>query len=96
MAKTNNPLLTGINLSRGQGPDRLILKRRNGKAFIIKCPDMSRVIPSPLQLDEKSRFAKAVEYAQSIIRDPVKKATYKKRSGRSVYHSAIKDYLDNR
>lgn len=95
MAKTNNPLWTGMRLAGGKDPDRLIVKRRNGKAFITKCPDMSNVVPSPLQLDEKSRFARAVEYAKSVIADPVQKATYKKRPGSSVYHSAIKDYLQS-
>lgn len=55
---------------------------------------MSHVIPSPLQLKEKSKFAEAVKYAQDIIRDPIKKAAYPVQKGKTVYQTAIRDYLN--
>lgn len=95
MAKTNNPLFNGVKMSRGNATKDFVLKTRGGKTFISKYPDMSRVVPSALQLEYKRRFMHAVEYAKSIISDPVKKVTYKVRPGSTVYHSAIKDYLEN-
>lgn len=95
MAITNNPLFNGLKVSRGKKTKDFILKTRGGKTFVSKCPDMSNVVPSALQLEYKNRFMLAVEYAKSIINDPVKKATYKTKPGSTVYHSAIKDYLKN-
>ncbi|SHN44012.1 hypothetical protein [Chitinophaga sp. CF418] len=95
MARTKNPLFNGVKIGRGKIAPGFILKKRRGKAFISKCPDMSNVVPSDLQLVYKNRFGCAVEYAKSIISDPFRKATYKVRRGSTVYHSAIKDYLEN-
>lgn len=95
MARTNNPLFTGVKISRGKATNALILKKRGGKTFISKCPDMSNVVPSALQLEYKHKFMCAVAYAKSIVNDPVKKVTYKVRPGSTVYHSAIKDYMEN-
>ncbi|PSL30707.1 hypothetical protein [Chitinophaga ginsengisoli] len=94
MARTKNPLFTGVKMRRGKIAPGFILKTRGEKAFISKCPDMSNVVPSELQLEYKHRFRAAVEYAKSIISDPRKKAVYKVRKGSTVYHSAIKDYLE--
>lgn len=95
MARINNPLWAGWKISLGKTVKPFIVKTRGNKVFISKCPDMSNVIPSELQLEYKDRFADAVQYARSIIADPVKKAKYKVRNGKSVYHSAIKDYMEN-
>lgn len=95
MARTKNPLLTGVKLGHGKIDPGFILKTRNGKVFISKYPDMGNVIPSELQLKSNSRFAAAIKYAKDIINDPVKKATYKVRAGTTVYHAAIKDYLES-
>lgn len=95
MARTKNPLFAGAKMARGKIAPGFILKTRGEKAFISKCPDMSNVVPSELQLEYKDRFRAAVEYAKSIVSDPHKKATYKVRKGSTVYHSAIKDYLEN-
>ncbi|MCF6402632.1 hypothetical protein L3C95_11220 [Chitinophaga filiformis] len=95
MARTKNPLLTGVKLGHGKIAPGFVLKTRKGKVFISKCPDMSNVVPSKLQLKSNSNFTTAIEYARSIINDPVKKAAYKIRRGMSVYHSAVKDYLES-
>ena len=95
MARTRNPLLTGVKLGHGEIDPGFILKTRKGKVFISKCPDMSNVVPSELQLKSNSKFTAAIEYARSIINDPVKKAAYKAKQGMTVYHSAVKDYLEN-
>ncbi|PWV49692.1 hypothetical protein C7475_105200 [Chitinophaga sp. S165] len=95
MARTNNHLFDGLKVSRGKNTKDFVLKTRGGKTFVSKCPDMSKVVPSALQLEYKNRFMLAVEYAKSIISDPVQKANYKTRPGSTVYHSAIKDYLES-
>ncbi len=56
---------------------------------------MSRVKSSKLQKLKQGVFAKAVAYAQAIIRDPDNKKAYAKKlkKGESVYHAALKEYL---
>ncbi|MCF6403049.1 hypothetical protein L3C95_09205 [Chitinophaga filiformis] len=95
MARTNNHLWNGLKTSRGKLGKDFVLKKRGDKTFISKYPDMSNVVPSALQLAYKDRFMHAVAYAKSIISDPAKKVAYKVRPGSTVYHSAIKDYLEN-
>jgi hypothetical protein len=70
-----------------------IIRVRNGKAFLVKKPDMSNVQRTKKQLEQQSKFAKAVKYAQEIIRDPRKKAAYKVKKGESVYNKAVKEYM---
>ena len=95
MARTSNPLWNGFKLSRGKIAKGFVLKTRMGKTFVSKYPDMSNVVPSELQLKSNSKFVNAIAYARSIVNDPVKKATYKAKPGMTVYHSAVKDYLEN-
>jgi len=94
MAKTKNALLTGFKISKAVSDNQFVVRTRKGQSFLTKYPDMSNVRWSESQLEEKSRFAAAVKYARGIINDPVQKANYKARPGSSVYHSAIKDYLE--
>jgi len=93
MAKTKNVLLTGYKVSKAVSHKEFVVQKRKGQTFLTKYPDMSNVIPSVAQLEEKSRFAAAVAYARAIVNDPVRKVTYKAHPGSTVYHSAIKDYL---
>jgi hypothetical protein len=86
----NNDLLTGLGGAIGK---QLVVRVRNGKTFVSKYPDMSKVRPSVKQRKEKSRFAKAVSFAKTIITNPAKKAAYKVKKGQSVYNTAISDYL---
>lgn len=76
---------------------QIVFKTRNGKTFTSAYPDMSKVVPSEKQLAEKSRFAAAVQYARSVLADPVKKAAVAARTpqGKLVYHQAIREYLDH-
>ena len=89
-------LINNIVMDQMQGAigKQLVFKVRNGKTFVAKYPNMEGVVPSEKQLAEKSRFGDAIRFAQSIIRDPQKKAAYKVEKGRSVYHTAIQDYLE--
>jgi hypothetical protein len=92
MARTNNnPLTKGMSGAIG---DNIQFRTFKKGTFSGKVPDMSHVIPSKNQTKRRGIFAQAVTFAQSVMKDPEKKASYKKREGLSVYHSAIKDYMD--
>ncbi len=93
MARSNdNPLLIGL---RGKIAEGIVIKQYDYGTVISKMPDMSRVKKSPLQKLYQGKFAKAIAYAKSIIRDKKKKAAYAKKlpKGKTVYHAAIKEYL---
>ena len=94
MASVNNNVL--VSDLRGSIGKQIVFRVRNGKTYASKHPDMSNVKPSAKQLKEKSRFAKAVRYAQTIINDPAKKAAYKVKKGQSVYNAAIKEYMSRK
>jgi hypothetical protein len=73
----------------------IVFKKYGNRMVASRIPDMSGIKPTKKQKAKRSRFKEAVAYAQSIIRDPEKKAAYKKtlKRGKTVYHSAIKEYL---
>lgn len=96
MANTINPLWTGSKGLRGAVLKQVVIKQYKHKTIVTKFPDMSNITPTASQLKEKVRFSDAVTFAKDIISDPVKKANYKRIEGLSVYHSAIKNYMDQR
>jgi hypothetical protein len=93
MAKCNNPALKPWAGKRGNFSKQIVYRIRGGELFASKYPDMSGVKPNALQLEYRERFAAAVRFAQEINNDPVKKAAYKVPKGKTVYHTAIRDYL---
>ncbi len=56
---------------------------------------MRNVKPSVLQKLKRNWFKEAVAYAQAINRNPILKKEYQQKikKGKSVYHYAIKEYL---
>lgn len=96
MARTKNPLWKNTKGIRGGVLKQIVFKQYKDKTVVTSYPDMSNVIPTELQLKEKVRFADAVLFARDIIHDPVKKAAYKAAEGLSVYHTAIKDYMEQK
>lgn len=91
MAKVkDNILAKGMKGSIGK--EVVYRTTRNG-TFACKYPDMSGVIPSKNQTKGRARFAEAVKFGQSVMKDPEKSAKYKKGNNYSVYHAAIKDYM---
>jgi hypothetical protein len=95
MARVKDNIITqGLS---GNIDKQIVFKTRGKTTFTARYPDMSKVVSSKKQLAEKSRFAKAVEYAKAILANPIKKievAAYTPK-GKLVYHQAIKDYLRN-
>jgi hypothetical protein len=90
----NNILIQGLS---GALNKQVVFKTRNKKTFVSRYPDMSKVIPSEKQVKEKSRFARAVEYAQSVLADPIKKQEVAAHTlpGKYIYHQAIRDYMES-
>ncbi|MEJ8842837.1 hypothetical protein WG954_10625 [Lacibacter sp. H375] len=96
MARTSNNIVTkGL---RGQIGKQLVFKQYGKKTVVTRYPDMSKVLPSPLQKQQRSGFAEAVAYAQSINNDPILKAKYAKKvkKGKSVFQYAIQEFLKNK
>ena len=93
MARTINALL---NNTSGKIGDAFVVKQYKHGIVISAVPDMSRVKKSKLQTVKQDRFKDAVKYAQGIIHDPKKKATYAKKipKGKSVYNAAIQEYMN--
>jgi hypothetical protein len=94
MAKLkNNIVFSGASGKIGD----VIFKKYSYGTVISKIPDRSNVTLSTNQVSDNSKFKEAVAYAKSIINDPEKRLTYKRKFKRgrrmSVYHSAIKEYL---
>jgi hypothetical protein len=91
MARINgNVLLEGTSGAIGKD---VVYKVINGKTFVTKYPDRSRVIYTEQQLGYRQTFAKAAKFASEIVNDPVKKAAYPVEGRSSVYHAALKDYM---
>ena len=88
--RSHNSLLDGLTGAIGK---QIVLRRRGNKTYASKYPDMSGIKPSKDQKKKRNAFAEAVKYAQSIIQDPAKKSAYKVKKGKTVYHTAIKDFM---
>jgi hypothetical protein len=94
MARTHNPFWTGWDGTQGAIGKKIVFKRIGKKTFVSKYPNMTKIKPSAPQISRRSKFADAVVFAKKIVSDPVKKAAYKVAPGKSVYHTALKDYLE--
>jgi len=73
---------------------QLVFRKVNGKTIACKYPNRSHVVYTEEQIGYRTLFAKASAYASSILKDPVKKAAYKRHGETSAYHSAIKDFMN--
>ncbi|MGA3012800.1 MAG: hypothetical protein ABSD71_02070 [Bacteroidales bacterium] len=72
----------------------IVLKNYDGKSVMAKRPDCSKVIKSEWQLANQTKFAKAVKYAQYVLKNPALCKYYnKKRPDLSAYNAAISDFM---
>lgn len=71
----------------------VVIKIINGKTFITKYPDRSKVIYTKEQIEFRKIFAEAAKFASEIVSDPVKKSTYPHQGRKSIYHCALSDYM---
>jgi hypothetical protein len=94
MARSNtNILLKGLHGAIGQ---QIVVKQYGKRTVVTKYPDMSNIKPSVLQQDKRNTFREAVAYAKAILQDVDQKALYaaKVKRGQTVYHYALKEYLE--
>ena len=71
----------------------LVNKIINGKTFITKYPDRSKVKYTKEQIEYREIFAKAAKFASEIVSDPVKKSKYPRQGRKSIYHCALTDFM---
>jgi len=72
----------------------IVLKNYAGKSVMAKRPDCSKVIKTAKQVEINTRFAKAVKYAQFVLKNPALCKYYnKKRPDLSAYNAAISDFM---
>jgi len=94
MAKvTLSPMIKEL---RGALGDVVYRTSSNGKVFISKRPDMSKVKWSKAQKNQRQRMAQANQYAAAAMADPKVRAKYEKRAakeGRVPYRVALSDYF---
>ena len=87
---------SALNEISGQLGKQLVIKQYGDKTVISQYPDMDGVKPSLLQTHYQTVFAEAVAYAKHINDDRELKKKYleKVRPRQSVYHYAMKEYLN--
>jgi hypothetical protein len=84
-----------INGSSGR-IGNIIFKYTRRATYISSRPDRSKVTLSPKQKKSTEHFAKAVEYAKGVSKDPVRIALYaaiEPKPEISLYHAAIKEFM---
>ncbi len=86
----DNYALTGIS---GRVGKLAVYKRINGKTFMTKYPDRSKVVYTKEQIGFREIFALASKFASEIVSDPMKKSAYPTQGRKSVYHCALSDYM---
>ena len=79
----------------GQLGRQLVIKQYGNKTVVTAYPDMSKIKPSKKQKQKRNLFKEAVAYAKNINSDPKLKQKYIKKvaPGQTVYHYAIREYL---
>ena len=80
---------------RGTLYDVVFKKSPKGNPIVTKKPDMSNVEWSQAQKDNRTRMARANDYAHAAMADPKVRAKYEKRAAkenRQPYRVAVSDY----
>ena len=87
-----NNLLKGL---RGHIGKRMVFKQCGDKTVVTAYPDIRHKKKSELRDLKRGWFKDAVAYAQKIVHNPELKKQYqeKMKKGKSVYHYAIQEYL---
>jgi altronate dehydratase len=73
---------------------QIVIKQYKNKTVVTAYPSTKKRKPTKLQSIYRDDFAKAVKYAQDILRNPAKKKAYEKKvkAGQTVYNYAIAEY----
>ena len=91
-----NPMIKEL---RGTLGDVVYRTSSNGKTYISKRPDMSKVKWSKAQKGARQRFKEASQYAKAALADPQVRVVYEKRAAkehRVPYRVALSDYLNGK
>jgi hypothetical protein len=88
-----NAIINGVS---GKLGNVVLRHTRQGRTYISSRPDRSKVKLSAKQKKSNEAFSEAVQYAQDILNDPEKNKHYKTKlkPGQTVYHAAVKEYMD--
>jgi hypothetical protein len=89
-----NALINGTSGRIGN----IILKYTRRATYLSSRPDRSKVTLSPKQKKSNEHFAKAVEYAKVVSKDPERIALYAAivpKPEISLYHATIKEFMAN-
>ena len=92
MAKVKNNY--AVQGNSGKIGDLIYKTNKSGLTYTSRRPDRSNVISTKAQNKLRNNFAKAVSYAKSVLQDPVKAEKYQPLKNKSLYITAIKDYLN--
>src|SRR3954447_1724 len=94
MATMGSNLLKDL---KGHLGKQIVVKQYADKTVVTKYPYIKRKQkPTELQQVYRDHFTKAVQYARSINNSPEQRAIYRQKvnKGQSVYHYALKEYLE--
>ena len=86
----DNYVVLGI---KGRVGTLAVYKIINGKTFMTKYPDRSKVVYTKEQIGFREIFADAAKFASDIINDPDKRSFYPRQGRKSIYHCALSDYM---
>ena len=94
MATTKNNVI--VKGASGKFGRQIVFSQRAGKTIMSKPPGRTAP-PTPKQIQQQEKFAKAATYAKNALLDPTLKEAYtleaKKRQDVSPYNMAVTDYL---
>jgi hypothetical protein len=80
----------------GKFGDDIVFRQIGGRTFFAKYPRKSSVV-TPAMKAARSRFQKAVNFAQTMLLDPAIRQDYARRAKeaklRNAYSAAVKDFL---
>lgn len=91
-----NPMIKEL---RGALGDVVYRTSPNGKVYISKRPDMSKVKWSKAQKQSRQRFRAASQYAKAAMANPKLRAVYESRAAkehRQPYRVALSYYLNGK
>ncbi|MCX6286904.1 MAG: hypothetical protein NTY96_07305 [Bacteroidetes bacterium] len=93
MSTSTENVITAV--THGKLANQIVLRQRFGKTILAKRPRKPVNGPTQAQTDHRRRFTGAVNYARSVMNDPVLRAVYEPRAvnGRTIFMIAVGDYL---
>lgn len=84
-----------LTYMKGTLEDRVYKMYPGNRVVVTKIPDMSNIVATQDQKDQRSLFQRAVAFAKLVNNDPELKKLHKKKvkSGHYVYQYLVKQYM---